>query len=92
MEPHESMRERIWRRERDKYPEPATRGPLTAEERARALELVATLNRTFDGDKAAEIEAERADIRDRYGMTAERLAGIQDQPLAGQRLGKQAAE
>jgi len=53
----------------------------TDAERARAVELMRQFNASREREKDAKAEAERAEIRARYGITPERLASIKDQPL-----------
>jgi hypothetical protein len=81
MQPHKEAREREYRRERDKYPYEGRRErPLTNDERARAAALMAELNKRFERQKDEAMEAERAEIRARYGMTPDVLATIRDRP------------
>ena len=53
----------------------------TEAERARATELMSQFKAVADREKDAKLEAERAEIRARYGMTPEVLASMKDQPL-----------
>jgi hypothetical protein len=57
----------------------------TAESRARVAEVTRQMHRTIAGDKLeqeeVDREAERAAVRAKYGMTAETLASISDQPV-----------
>lgn len=53
----------------------------TEEERLRAVELMRRFTADVDREKEAALEAERAEIRARYGMTPEVLATMKDQPL-----------
>ena len=81
MEWPEREAERIRRREaieRDREPPP--RNPSEGE-KARVQKLLAGFYASYDKGKQAEDEAERAEIRARYGMTDEALASIKDQPL-----------
>lgn len=78
MQPHKEAREREYRRERDRYPCEGRRERLTDEERAKAAALMAELNKSFERQKNEAIEAERAEIRARYGMTEDVLATIRD--------------
>jgi hypothetical protein len=81
MQPHKEARERAYRRDRDKYPcEGRRERPLTDDERARAAALMAELNKRFERQKDEAMEAERAEIRARYGMTPDVLATIRDRP------------
>jgi hypothetical protein len=62
-------------------PKEPPRQERTQAERARAAELMKQFHATYEREKDAKAEAERADIRKRYGMTPEVLATIRDQPL-----------
>ena len=53
----------------------------TDEERARQAERMARFHAAEDSEKAKAKAAERAEIRQRYGMTTEVLASMKDQPL-----------
>lgn len=93
MEPHEEIRDRVRHREQLKAERIPDRPEPTPEEKAR----VAAIYRRFcESTKASNqreaTEAERAEIRARYGITHESVAGIKDQPFTGQRLGKQQSE
>ena len=85
MEHHKSMRELIARRERVKRERPLPVPPLTAEQQARREEVMRRFHASVAADKeagdAAMLAAERADIRARYGMTDEVMAGIADRPV-----------
>jgi len=76
-------------RSRPRLPRPALQPapPLppiqrrTEAELARAAEIMREFHASAEREKLAAIEAERAEIRARYGLTPERLASIPDQPL-----------
>lgn len=91
MEPHRQAREEAYRREKSLYREvPRRTGPVTDEERERAKALMARLNASFEKDKQSAQEAERAEVRARYGMTPDILAQLPDAPVTP--LSKPAAE
>lgn len=81
MEHHVRMRDRVWLRERIARETPPDVPPRTEEEKARVAEIMREFHASSEREKAAAIEAERAEIRQRYGMTDEVLASIKDQPL-----------
>lgn len=87
MEHHVRMRERIALRERAERERPPAKAPLSVEEKRRQQERMRAFHASLDGGKehesAAAIEAERAAVRARYGMTDETLAGLKDRPLDG---------
>lgn len=94
MEHHVAMRDRIARQEqirRERLPELP---PLDEAAKERQRQRMAAFHAKIDDGKAAECaaaaEAERADIRARYGMTDEVVAGVKDNPLAKSRLGRSA--
>jgi hypothetical protein len=70
------------RRDRDEFDR--INAGKTAESRARVAEMTRQMHRAIESDKLeqeeADREAERAAVRARYGMTAETLASIADQP------------
>lgn len=87
MEHHVRMRERIALRERAERERPPAKAPLSVEEKRRQQERMRAFHASLEGGKehesAAAIEAERASVRARYGMTDETLAGLKDRPLDG---------
>lgn len=92
MEHHEHMAEKIRRRERENadfnrlHSNPP---PRTEAGRQRVAALYSKFCRDNEDASARQAtEAERAEIRARYGITPESVAGIKDQPFTGQRLGK----
>lgn len=76
-------------RDRPRLPSPAPRPrppspPIqrrTEAELAHAAEIMRQFHASAEREKNAALEAERAEIRARYGLTPERLASIPDQPL-----------
>jgi hypothetical protein len=83
MEPHVWRRERELReqryiRERRENNAIAQRSP---EAIARQQEVYRKFCEGYNADKTAADEAARAEIRARYGMTDETLAGVPDQPV-----------
>lgn len=78
---HKRMQERIARQERIRRETPPSRPPLTPEQQIRREAVMASFNAAQEALKEADIEAERADIRARYGMTQEVLALMKDAPL-----------
>lgn len=86
MRAHEAERERIWRRERlrreaDEF-RPVHHSP---EERARVAGIMSSFRAT-PAEKAEQ--AERAEIRAKYGMTPEAIASVPDQPTTWKRVGE----
>lgn len=85
MEHHVSMRNRIARQEQIRRERPPEPPPLTADAKERQRQRMAAFHASLDSGKSAEeaakLEAERAEIRARYGMTPEVLASMKDQPL-----------
>lgn len=77
---HEDMAAKIRRRERENegFARDSSDGwrPPTPEEKARVAALMAEFNASHDAAKNADFEAERAEIRARYGMTDEALAAL----------------
>jgi hypothetical protein len=81
MEWHDRERERIRRREqmeRERIPE---RGEPTQQAKARVAAAYQQFLASYDGSKQSAEEAERAEIRARYGMTPEVLDAMRDQPV-----------
>jgi len=81
MEHHVRMRDRIWIRERIARETSPDVPPKTAAERARVQEIMREFHASSEREKNDKFEAERAEIRARYGMTPEVLASMKDQPL-----------
>jgi hypothetical protein len=61
-------------------PEPP-RQERTEEEKARVQQIMQDFHDSCRQQELVRFEAERAEIRARYGMTPDRLASIKDQPL-----------
>lgn len=83
MEWPERQRERQIRaermeQERREYAVDRKRSP---EEIARVSALMAKFHASYDTEKTTADEAERAEIRDRYGLTDEAVSALPDQPL-----------
>lgn len=85
MEHHVGMRERIARQEQIRRERPAELPPLDEAAKERQRKRMEAFEASHNNGKAAEeaakIEAERAEIRARYGMTTEVLKAMKDQPL-----------
>lgn len=94
MKHHVSMRDRVARQEQIRRERPAELPPLTDDAKERQRLRMERFHASVDDGKAVEraaaLELERADIRARYGMTHEVVAGLKDNPLAKSRLGKSA--
>lgn len=87
MEWHEREADRIRRREQMAREKPAERAPLTEDEKRRQQDRMARFHASIEGQEAsASFEAERADIRARYGMTDEALSSMRDAPPAMQKI------
>jgi hypothetical protein len=88
---HVSMRDRVARQEQLRRERPPEVAPLTEEAKERQRQRMERFHASVDDGKAAEraaaVELERADIRARYGMTDEVVAGVRDNPLAKVRMG-----
>ncbi len=82
MQPHREMRAAIHRQEQIRRERPPELVPLSEDAKERQRQRMAAFHASINDGKAAEqaaaIEAERADIRKRYGMTDEVLAGMKD--------------
>lgn len=90
MVPHEEMRDRVRHREQLKAERIPDRPEPTPEAKARVAAAYQRFCESTEAASKREVsEAERAEIRARYGMTPESLASIKDQPFTGQRLGRQ---
>lgn len=91
MKHHVEMRNRIHRQEhirRERVPELPPLDEAAKERQRKRMEAFHA--RIDDGKEAARIaagEADRAEIRARYGMTDEVMAGVKDNPLAKARMG-----
>jgi hypothetical protein len=84
MEHHVSMRNRIARQqqiERERR-EHAPRSEPTPEAKARVAALTAAFHASHEREKDSNLEAERAEIRARYGMTADLVAQIPNAEVA----------
>jgi len=90
MEWHEAMAHRIRRREREneefnrQFGKPVER---SEQGRARVSAAYQRFLSSYENGKADEEEANRAELRRRYGMTPETLASIKDNPKAHARMG-----
>lgn len=62
-------------------PKEPPRQERTPEEKARVQQIMQDFHDSCRQQELVRFEAERAEIRARYGMTPERLASIKDQPL-----------
>jgi hypothetical protein len=78
---HVRMRERVWIRERIARETPPDIPPRTEAEKARVAEVMREFHESYEREKQANIEAERAEIRARYGLTPEAIAHLPNQPL-----------
>jgi hypothetical protein len=87
MEPHREMRSRIAMQERIRAEQPPPIPQRTPEQVARVAAAYERFRGCVEDTKAKEIEAERAEVRARYGMTEDVLASIADRP-APDRMGK----
>jgi cytosine/adenosine deaminase-related metal-dependent hydrolase len=87
MEPHREMRARIAMQERIRAEQPPPIPQRTPEQVARVAAAYERFRGCVEDTKAKEIEAERAEVRARYGMTEDVLASIADRP-APDRMGK----
>lgn len=91
MQHHVEVRNRIARQEQISRERPPEILPLTEEAKERQRKRMEAFHAKIDdgkvADRAAAVEVERADIRARYGMTDEVLAGVKDNPLAKARMG-----
>lgn len=81
MEHHVRMRDRIALRERIARETPPDVPPRTEAEKARVAEIMRQFHASCEREKDAAFEAERAEIRARYGLTPEAVASLPDQPL-----------
>lgn len=72
-------------RQRQENKLPGRRSP---EELARHAALMERFNSSFTTEKDRKLDAERAEIRARHGMTEEVLAKIKDAPKAGKQIGR----
>jgi hypothetical protein len=88
MQWHEYERERIWQRERNRLSAPQ-QIPQTPEGRERVAKAYDEFCAGYVSEATKAEEAERQFIRDKYGMTPERLASIPDRPAP--RMGEKAA-
>ena len=90
MEWHEAMAHRIRRREREneefnrQFGKPVER---SEQGRARVSAAYQRFLSSYENGKTDEEEANRAELRRRYGMTPETLASIKDNPKAHARMG-----
>lgn len=95
MEAHERMAENIRRRERENADFNRLHGnppERTEASKARVAALHEAYRQQVDGEEAARAEAERqADVRARYGMTDEALAGVKDRKPVDPRSGRKSA-
>jgi len=91
---HEDELRRIRHQERIAAERIPPRVEPTPEQKARVAKAHQEFHASLDAGKAADREAqilaERAAIRERYGMTEETLASVKDNPLAKARMGKSA--
>jgi len=94
MQWHEDEARRIRHQERIAAERIPPRVEPTPEQKARVAaaheQFLASIDAGKTADREAQILAERASIRDRFGMTDETLAAVKDNPLAKSRLGKSA--
>lgn len=95
MEWHEAQAEKVRRRERENEEfhrqQLGVPIPRTEEGKARQQAAYAAFCASHDdGERRAMEEAERADIRARYGITDEAIAGIKDRPNPADRVKKSA--
>jgi hypothetical protein len=81
MEWPERERERIRRREQIERERPADRPEPTPDQRRRQQAAYQRFLASYDGGKQSAEEAERAEVRARYGMTPEVLDAMRDQPV-----------
>lgn len=90
MEWHERERQRIARQERMERErrEHEPRAEPTPQARARVAAAMAKFNAGIEEQKRANEEAERAEVRARYGMSPESLASIPDASSDWRKLGK----
>ncbi|HYE25079.1 MAG TPA: hypothetical protein VEG32_07760 [Clostridia bacterium] len=88
MEHHERMAEKVRRRERENAEFNRIHGgpfpERTEDGRRRVQEAYRAYLDSHQSASESEMEAARAEIRARYGMTEEVLAGIKDRPTARQ--------
>lgn len=95
MKHHVEMRNRVARQEQIRRERPPEVAPLTEDAKERQRQRMAAFHAAIDHGKAADQEAqilaERASIRERYGMTEETLAAVKDNPLGKARMGKSAS-
>lgn len=87
MEHHVSMRNRIAREERIASERIPPRVEPTPEAKARVAALYADFNASYERVKHGAPEAERVEVRARYGMTPELLSQIADAPTTWRKAG-----